>query len=417
MEKDNNKLHKDILIIGGGASGLAASIVAKRTNPKASVLVLEKKGLPGKKLRATGNGKCNLSNVNCRNCRQVLDFFLSLGIVTREDKEGRIYPYNEEAADLADNLIESAKKTGVEFICDADVRNLEFADWEENDYPLKVTVNAIFKSPSSKGRNSENKLSEKIFNVFAKKVLIATGGKSYPEFGTTGDGYIFARKLGHTLSPLAPSLSPVETRENLKDIAGVRAKSRISLEYKGENIFEEEGEIQFTNYGISGICVFNLSQYLEIPKGTFFESGFKDYEINIDFLPEFSIEEIRKLLLSQINPMASLVKKKIAHKIEDISSIDLSSVTDKNVDKIIMHLKKFTLHCKGVKGWKTAQVTRGGVVLEEVDMETMESKILPGIYFSGEVLDYCGSCGGFNLQNAWETGIRAGKAMAADLIF
>lgn len=376
----------DICIIGGGAAGMTAAIAAAEENPNAKILILEKKNQPGKKILASGNGKCNLSNVNCENCGQTLDFFAGLGLLTRTDGEGRIYPYTEEAAAVRDALVRRLAELGVKVETAAEVSGI------------------------TRGEHFIVELRNKA--VEAKKVLISCGGKAGPDFGSTGDGFRFAKSLGHTVTKLIPVLTAVEVKEDVKRLSGIRAKGSVSLCYKGRTLFSEKGEIQFTDTGISGICVFNLSRFLLLPAGKALEGGFDEYEIFIDFFPDIS--DLRTLLTERSGRgftgehlLRYLVRRPVAEMIYAECGGD--------IDHSCVMLKAFPLSPKGVKGWNFAQATKGGVPLDELCENSQASAKVPGLYFAGEVLDYDGPCGGYNLQNAWETGYRAGKEMAGDL--
>ncbi len=374
----------DICIIGGGAAGMVAAISAAQADSSLKILLFEKKEKMGRKIIASGNGKCNLSNVACASYKEIESFFCDLGLITRKDAEGRVYPHTEESKSVYEALKNRIEFLGIKYMTNAEVVSVK------------------------KKKNFFISLDNQSFE--SEKLLIATGGKSAPQFGTTGDGYRWAKDFGHHVQKLIPVLTAVETEENMEQFAGIRAKGEVSLIYKREKIFKELGEIQFTKTGISGICVFNLSRFLLIPEGTSFKDGFKDYVINIDFLPDIlDIETYlkkRKMLngFSEKNVLKFLVKDAVAEKIFEISK--------GNLREMGRLLKAFPVKPKTVRGWNFAQVTKGGVSLEEINMETMESRICKNLYFAGEVIDFDGPCGGFNLQNAWETGIKAGKGMA-----
>lgn len=474
---------------------MMAAISAADNNPDADIVIVEKNSVPGKKLRATGNGRCNLSNSSCPHHLFVLERFQNLGLFTRTDGSGRIYPYSEDAADVVCIMVSAMKKRKITVMYDTPVTGISKAG---DTFNVRL-------------RKNETSLS-------ARNVLIAAGGKAGAQFGTTGDGAKLARSMGHTVSRLAPSLTAIETREDLKALAGVRAKCSISL-YRSlqccadslkrsppdgidslkrshqyaidslkrsltvalercssagnaetpatpaplELVRKETGEIQFTPYGISGICVFNLSKYMRIPNGKTLKNGFDDYELQIDFLP--GIDDVRRLIAelnpidsSARNPKLDLLPSETASHIshcratkgsalqtpagksvsnrpvlqtqtrESVSNrpVPLTSLLKKpladyinlrsrgDAEKVFSMLKKFSLHPSGLRGWDFAQVTAGGVLYEEIDELTMESRKIKGLFFAGEVLDYDGPCGGYNLQHAWETGIRAGEHMLRD---
>lgn len=346
----------DVCIIGGGAAGL---ITAASLNNKIKKCIIEKNKTLGRKLAATGGGRCNITNEACGGKEIVLDFFKSAGLETYADSEGRYYPYSNQASDVVKILSDKAKLSDTEILSEMTVEKVEC----KGDYFL-------IKCSGER-------------NVKAKKVVMASGGKSAPQLGTTGDGYKLLEKLGHTINKLYPVLAGIECG-NFKDIKGVRAKGTVTLLKDGAVVASENGEIQFTEDGISGICVFNLTLYITSENGENFIEALKRYKVKVDLAPDFSAEEIAKRESS-----FGILSQKLAARVAP----DM--------------MKNWELPVLGVKGWKVAQCTGGGADLNEIDMETMESKIVSGLYITGELLDYQGPCGGFNLQNAWETGIKA----------
>ena len=381
----------DLVIAGGGAAGLAAAVQAGLLLKDSSaaclprVALIEKKEVPGKKLSATGNGRCNLSNEACTEREEVDSFFDCLGLLTRTDEAGRMYPYSEEAGEVTALLTETARDLHTEIITGCQIsRVLSGAD---GGFLLETN------GPSD------------TFGIRCRKLLLSMGGKSYSAFGTTGDGYGIARRLGHTVTRLAPSLVPVQVQEELNPLAGTRAKAKAVLLRCGEVVAEEEGEVQFNRDCISGICIMNLSRLLVLNPEKKFEEAFAEYELSLDLIPEYSEEELLEVLRCKPaeKMLQGLVRKKLAAYIQQKAE---------NPAEIVRILKDLRFTVTGTKGWNDAQVTRGGVVLDEVNPETMESKILPGLYFAGEILDYDGPCGGWNLHFAWQTGLKAGRSMA-----
>lgn len=439
----------DILIAGGGASGLAAAIsaarFAKSVSPARSLRIglLEKKEIPGKKLSATGNGRCNLSNAACSDRETVDRFFSSVGLVTRIDEAGRMYPYGEEAGEVSALLTETALSYDVKIMTNCQVTQIRPAGEarppvssgagesrpqtgaEGEPLPQSgqggktpaacgasggfiVEINRIGSRdgregdlPGTKGRHPDQTAGSR--HLRCRILLLSMGGKSYSVFGTSGDGYGLARRLGHSVTRLAPSLVPIQVSEDLKGLAGVRTKADVTLLHLGKPVARETGEVQFNKDCLSGICIMNLSRLLVLNPGKPFAEAFGEYGLQLDLLPEFSREEAAEILRQKGGSLQTLVKKKLAAWIE--AAPDPAVMADR--------LKSLTFSVCGTKGWNDAQVTRGGVTLEEVDPDTMESKLVPGLYFAGEILNYDGPCGGFNLHFAWDSGIRAGKAMAA----
>lgn len=403
------KSEYDVVIIGGGASGMTAAITLKRECPEWDVAVFEKKDVFLKKVSQTGNGRCNISNTGCEEQETVRAFFKSIGVSLRCDEEGRLYPYSEDAKDVCKLLIKSAEACGVELYTEAVVTKLEAIPFELNPRGgFHIFV----------GDDEQA--------VYAENVVLATGGKSYPACGTTGDGYIFARRMGHSVSKLAPALTAIEVADNIKSLKGVRAKAKAYLLRDGEVIYTEEGEVQFREDALSGICIMNMSALITTFAGETPEDSFKHYEIRLDLTPDFSSSEIKDLIKERLSmkgfdetyALKTLVKEDLANfiirkeKVFFARWMGAGITGEEAADFLADELSDFRLRVKGLKGWNEAQVTRGGVDLDEVDENTMESKVVPGLFITGETLDYDGPCGGYNLHNAWLTGIKAGKGLA-----
>ncbi|MBN7771958.1 aminoacetone oxidase family FAD-binding enzyme [Clostridium aminobutyricum] len=417
----------DICIIGGGVSGMTAAIVAAETHPKASVCILEKKETLGKKLLATGNGRCNITNNQCEDFELTEQFLYQHGIWIKHEAEGRMYPKSEQAASVLELLESQLKLLGIEVIVGANVisavkapKHLHFAGAKELETEFILTVEQ----------------SEKQRTTTCKKLLIASGGKAAPQFGTTGDGYGFARNLGHEVVKIAPALMPICCEGIKKDLKGVRAKGKVTLLKNGQHVVEELGEVQFTEDGLSGICIFNVSRYLKLEEQELtgmngsLEQAFRQYEIELDFASETEHEELEKLLLDRKKIMAglpamgillSLVPAALAETIlskagvQNQEELTIEYLSESQIKKLTEELKKSRYTVIGGKGWKFAQCTSGGVSLQEIHLESMESKLVQGLFFAGEVVDYDGPCGGYNLQHAWMTGIKAGRGMAQEI--
>lgn len=395
----------DICIIGGGASGMVAAITAKELNKNLKIVILEKKESLGKKLLATGNGRCNITNSNCINWKETDEFFRNIGVILKEEDEGRMYPYDEDSKSVLEGLMTKIIALQVKVVTDFNVLNIK--DVEDKDEKL-------FHIDDGKRK------------VIARKVLLACGGKAAPDFGTIGDGYKWAKKYGHTVTNMAPILTGIDAllasnNALMKDLAGVRAKGLVKLLYCDKEVFSEKGEVQFTKDGLSGIVIFNMTRFITVPEGVKFLDGIKNFKIIIDFYEDDDLTEIlekRRLLngFTALKMLNSIVRKPLARGI--LLSINIepekeaSQVTDKEVELIKKALKSLEFSLLGIKGWKSAQATMGGIVLTEVEEFSQESKLRKGLFLAGEILDWDGPCGGYNLQNAWETGIRAGRAMA-----
>ena len=415
----------DVLVVGGGASGMAAAIAAKQANPRLSVAIVEKGERMGRKLALTGNGRCNISNVNAIAASEVNGFLESCGVLLRKDEEDRLYPYSEDAGQVAAYFAELVANLGVEIFLNTEVKKVEACP--EGGFLLLVEGSATDGLPACpSGRRAAGGRNQS--ELRAEKVVLATGGKSYPKTGSTGDGYVFARALGHTVSPLRPALVPVcvelasgrqvagnqeagsqdSADLSIRDLAGVRAKARVHLLEKQKVMCTTRGEIQFREDSISGICILNLSMLI-LPHGSLDREGYADYEISIDFMPDTKEQELRNYFEKcgvNEHALRTMVKGKLARVLLDLVGSEPA--------EIARILKDFRLQVTGLKGWKDAQVTGGGVSKRELNHGTMESKIVPGLFITGEVVDFAGDCGGFNLAFAWMTGSRAGRAAAEE---
>lgn len=405
----------DVCVIGGGAAGMAAAVsyaecmTADDEYHTHKIIILEKKAALGKKVAASGNGRCNITNTNAPCALEVTDFLKNLGIVLRTEDEGRIYPYSGRAVQIVRAFENKISRLRIETVTEAVVSSIE-----------KTRDSFIIKMESGK-------------SILSRSVIIASGGKSSPQFGTTGDGYAWARTLGHTVTRLAPALTSLELDK--KDIngtamKGIRAKARVSLlksckDSSNEDciVASELGEVQFTDTGISGIAVFNLSRFVKIDDGESIKDLPGKYDAVIDFMPEYTSEELIKLLREREKMYGSISKMKgewlltiVDEKLADVLVNRIEKIADSKAcdmcEAAADALKRFKCSVAGVGGWKASQVTSGGVKYDEVDSNTMESHIVENLYFAGEILDYDGPCGGFNLNHAWLTGIKAGRAAA-----
>ncbi|WP_312093077.1 aminoacetone oxidase family FAD-binding enzyme [Aminipila sp.] len=397
----------DVCIIGGGASGLAAAISVMEKNPTLSVCIIEKKDEIGKKILATGNGRCNITNSSCTELELVKAFLYNSGIVLEEEEEGRIYPKSGQAASVVELLKWKAKKLNVAMFTNCHV--FRIMKNEEEGFDVHIDC-----------------ANEKVF-IPCTKVLLSCGGKSGPQFGTTGDGYGMVRALGHTVSKIHPVLMPIECEGIKASLKGIRAKGKVALLKEEQIIAEEFGEIQFTEDGLSGICMFNLSRYIKLDENSdvTLSGGFRQYSIEIDFLPQMEENEVieflkeRRFFMASMPAelyLASIVNMRLGEEImEEVlnnKNCTIGNITYEGIEEIAMLLKSSRFVVTGAKGWKEAQCTGGGILLDEINLETMESKLAKGLYVAGELLDYDGPCGGFNLHHAWLTGIKAGRSIA-----
>lgn len=399
---------KHIVIIGGGAAGLVAAIHAKRETNR--VTILEKNPVCGKKILATGNGKCNYWNeeqaiehyhsnnqlilskiITPENAKEVVSFFNQLGIYPKI-KNGYYYPASNQALTVRDALVAEAFRIGV-----------------------------IIKNNYSVTKISKEQNQFKIFSseeiITADQVIMATGSKAASKTGSDGFGYKLLKDLGHQILKPQPALVQVKTSgKYLKSWSGVRADAKVSLYIDNELIKEEPGEIQLTDYGISGICVFNISRYISIA----LENN-QNVQVKINFLP-FITEEPKNFLDNyfQDKPIRSLelelsgfLNQKLITTILTETSLPTSTSYQKLPDQakndLVNALTNFTVTVTATNSFDQAQVCSGGIPLTEINPETMESTIVKDLYIVGELLDVDGDCGGYNLGFAWISGIKAGN--------
>lgn len=396
-------------VIGGGAAGLVASIFAKDNNNE--VVILEKNSEVGKKILSTGNGRCNYWNddqdlshyessnveligsvINCATAREVLSFFDSLGIVPKI-KNGYYYPFSNQASTIRNVLLNKALNVGVRII-----NNVRVIDISKKENEFVIMTDNI--------------------DYYFDKVILATGSKACPITGSDGMGYNFLKDFGHTIVKPLPSLVQLESLgDYLNDWNGIRTDARVSLYVDGEFVKSDEGEIQLTGYGISGICVFNISNYVSLAL-----NSKKKVEVRINFLPfiesdtnNWLIQKTNETDKSVLELLQSILNSKLANVIIKRSYINKNvKYTELDSDsqvRLCDNLCDFSVEIVKTKSFNEAQVCRGGVLLSEINLLTMESKLVAGLYIVGELLDLTGECGGYNLGVAWRSGIIAGKSI------
>jgi len=402
-----------VLVIGGGASGMTAAITAARY--KVRVLILEKKSSLGKKLLATGNGKCNFTNqVQKAACyhssrkdypwkviqqfgwQESVRWFDEIGILAKE-RNGYVYPASGQAASVLHALQREMQRLAVEVHTEEEVRRAVY-DCQKKGF-FVTTDKAEY---------------------FAENIIISTGGMASPAHGSTGDGYRFAKEFGHHIVSPVPALTSLVLEGSFcKMWSGIRVQGTVSLYDEKRNLLgKDSGEIQMTAYGISGIPVFQLSRFAaqELEKG-------QKVVLCLDSMPEYKKEwlaeeflkrrrrnekqSIRDLLEGMLpDKLASVYVKKL--KIADSACVSgLSEEVFVRLAELIRHMEFLV---REVSGFEKAQVTAGGVCTKEVCPDTMESCLCKGLYLTGELLDVDGDCGGYNLQWAWATGFLAGRA-------
>ena len=388
-------------IIGGGFSGIISSIYASKNN---EVTILERNDDILKKLLLTGNGRCNFFNknqginnyhsnninlldniINDNNIEELINFYYNIGIEFKE-KDGYYYPYSNQAISVKNALVNKLKEINVNIVTNYYVDKIQI---ENNKFII----------------NNEYEFD---------KLIISTGGSSYPITGSDGNMYELLKDLGIKVTNIYPALSPLETDDKyLKELSGVRNMANISFYGNNKFIKDEEGELQLTDYGISGICVFNLSYLYNIYKNSY---------VLINFIPFIKTkEDLEKYLDNKDKLMGEktisellngIINNKIINVI--IKKSRLKDIKYKNLDKnekeeLLNNIFSYRMNIINIKGFNKSQVTMGGVDLSEINMNTMEVKNIPNLYITGELLDIDGICGGYNLTHSFITGFIAGK--------
>ncbi len=399
----------DIAVIGGGAAGLVAAIEAKTINPNLQIALLEKQERVGKKLLVTGNGRCNLTNAGELQGRYQGDTVFAYkqfeafgvadtvqwmeqhGIPSVELEEGKLFPRSLQAGSVVDQLRFALEEAGVTLFPQSQVTAIK----KGNPFALET--------------------SHQVF--YAKKVLLATGGKSGLKANQTANGYDLLKSLGHTQTPLYPAIVQLTTEKTaIRPLKGIKVDGYVTAKTpKAERT--EYGEILFTEYGISGPPVLQVSGLLSQNGGG---------QVVLDLIPDCTFGEIKQEInrrsgLFANRPLEELLtgfmNKRLGQTLVKLAGVEklsrlCSSLTPKEISAIAGLCKKFTLQVTGTNGWQQAQVTGGGINTKEFSSITLESKKVKGLFVAGEVLNVTGDCGGFNLQWAWTSGILAARAMA-----
>lgn len=406
-----------VLITGGGAAGMMAAVAAAKSGN--NVELFEKNEKLGKKLFITGKGRCNITNAadledffpavasnpkflysafyNFTN-EQVISFFEELGVKTKTERGGRVFPVSDHSSDVIHALKHEMERLGVKINLNAEVKGL-----------------IIDKNPAGGTVKGLRLVSGK--KISGDAVIVATGGISYPSTGSTGDGYRFARECGHKVSKLSPSLVPMEVKEwYAGELMGLSLRNiEIRITDGRKKLYQEFGEMLFTHYGVTGPVILSASSIAG--------KRLKDKELtlHIDLKPALTEAQLDKRVLREFeanhnrqfkNAVDSLFPAKLRPVIVDLSGIPedkkANEITKEERLRFVRLIKDFTMTLTGLRGYNEAIITKGGVSVKEIDPGTMESKLVKGLYFAGEVLDLDAVTGGYNLQIAWSTGRLAG---------
>ena len=393
-------------IIGGGAAGMAAAIAAAG-NSNVQVVLLERQSRVGRKLQATGNGRCNLTNIHASaihyhgedstfvepalslmGVEKTLAMFRGLGLFTVTEDSGRVYPYSDQANSVVDVLRLALNKPN-------------------------ITLRTGFEVERVSRKDAGFAVSDGNETIFCEKLIVACGGLAGTKLGGSMSGYKLLGKLGHKSTRLRPSLVQLKSAwGGLASLKGVRANCNVKILKDGTLHRESTGEIQFTDYGLSGPVIFEVSRDTCQGKGK--------WVAILDMLPHCTAEELAKELQRRITfgiPMEELLTGilhnrlgRVLTKAAGIENKVPAELNSEDVDEIVRTVKGFEVVLTEPMGMENAQVTAGGILTEGFDPNTMESKLVPGLYACGEVLDVDGDCGGYNLQWAWSSGFLAGKA-------
>lgn len=413
----------DVIVAGGGSAGLMACVSAARHG--ASVLLLDKGNKLGRKLGISGGGRCNVTNAketddliahipgNGRflysafqhfNNRDIMNFFEGLGIALKEEDNGRMFPVSDKAASVVGALIQEVKRLGVEIKTDSPIAEVLYEDGRTAGVRLKS--GHVYRAPS---------------------VIVATGGKSVPHTGSTGDGYPWAEAAGHTITELYPTEVPIVSHEKWiqsKELQGLSLRD-VELSVwnpKGKKVIGHRGDMIFTHFGVSGPIALRCSQFLRQVKNKFHTP---DVEMAIDLFPDLDVSSLDQLLRDKLasepkkairNVLKGQVPDRLLPLLFDKSQLD-GDATYAHLPKqqwgdFVACLKQFRFRAVGTKSIEEAFVTGGGVNLKEINPKTMESKLMPGLFFCGEVLDIHGYTGGYNITAAFSTGYTAGMHAA-----
>ena len=396
-----------VLIIGGGASGMMAALTAAE-DPHNQVTLLERQSRVGRKLLATGNGRCNLTNLHASpehyhgqhpefvrpalerfSVEDTLAFFKALGLLTVAEDSGKVYPFSDQANSVVDVLRFALEARGVDLRCGCEVLSI-----------------------GKKARGYNVKTAEESF--YCDKLIVACGGAAGGKLGGTDLGYKLLKSMGHTVTSLHPALVQLKTDTTAtRSLKGVRADAGLTLKRDGVTVLTNAGEVQFTDFGISGPAVFEMSR----------EAGFGgDLILLLDLLRPVSETDLEAFLRQKRENMPNLLLEdfltgtlhnRLGRVVLKQAGLDLTrqaeSLTDNELSRIAHRIKFFPMTVTGIMGLDLAQVTAGGILTSEFRPDTLESRLCPGLFATGEVLDIDGDCGGYNLQWAWSSGRLAGQ--------
>lgn len=411
---------RNTVIIGGGPAGLMAAISSAKNGDK--VTIIEKMNSCGKKLLITGKGRCNITNnaqmdkfmentptnpkflygvFNNFTNKDMIELLENEGVKTKVERGERVFPVSDRAQDVLEALLHILKKQNVQILTNTTAKRIIIDD-EKNVLGVELDNGKEIK---------------------ADKIILATGGKSYPVTGSTGDGYKLAKDLGHTITKIEPSLVPLTSHDEVcKELQGLSLRNvAIQLQICDKVVYKDFGEMLFTHFGVSGPIVLSASSYLVKTKNI--EQILKEgkVELEIDLKPALSEEKLDARILRDFeeqknkqfkNSLDKLLPQKLIPVIIEKTNINeskkINEITKQERQKLVNELKHFKISINGTRPIEEAIVTSGGINIKEINPKTMESKLINGLYFAGEIIDVDCLTGGYNLQVAWSTGYTAG---------
>lgn len=409
------KVKKHVMVVGGGAAGMTAAISAGRLG--ADVTILEKNPRVGKKLLATGNGRCNFTNINTDityyhganpkfaysalsnfSMDDTIRFFEKLGIAHKVEDLGKVFPMSDQASSILDVLLYELRELGINIVGEANVADITKKD---DKFVIELKDRRVYQGD---------------------KVIIATGGKAMPSSGSDGKGYDLATRFGHTIIDIFPALVQLMLEGSFfKRIEGVKFVGTAEIIHNNKAIVKDRGDILFTNYGVSGPPILQISR----KAGELLNEG-KEAYLKITIMDMMPKEDLRKLINKRMQigakkpvdfSLVGLINKRLIPVVLREAGINdikrpVASLSAKEQEGIIDILTDWRFKVRGTRSWPSAQVTAGGVDTREINQDTMESKLVKGLFFAGEIIDIDGQCGGFNLQWAWSSGFVAGQSAA-----
>lgn len=411
---------RNTVIIGGGPAGLMAAISSAKNGDK--VTIIEKMNSCGKKLLITGKGRCNITNnaqmdkfmentptnpkflygvFNNFTNKDMIELLENEGVKTKVERGERVFPVSDRAQDVLEALLHILKKQNVQILTNTTAKRIIIDD-EKNVLGVELDNGKEIK---------------------ADKIILATGGKSYPVTGSTGDGYKLAKDLGHTITKIEPSLVPLTSHDEVcKELQGLSLRNvAIQLQICDKVVYKDFGEMLFTHFGVSGPIVLSASSYLVKTKNIEQILNEGKVELEIDLKPALSEEKLDARILRDFeeqknkqfkNSLDKLLPQKLIPVIIEKTNINeskkINEITKQERQKLVNELKHFKISINGTRPIEEAIVTSGGINIKEINPKTMESKLISGLYFAGEVIDVDCLTGGYNLQVAWSTGYTAG---------